>query len=84
MSAPNPPTEQPPTADEVLAYVKAAASALKLKLDASAARSVAEHLARTAAMARLLDDVDLAPEHELAEIYRPAPFPAVADPEGFT
>ena len=65
---------------EVLAYVKAAARAVNLPLDEARALAVATHLGRTAAMARLLDDVDMAPEHELAEIYRPAPFPE-ADPE---
>lgn len=84
MNSPSRPPQPPPTADEVLAYVKAAARALDLPLDENAARSVAGHLARTAAMARLLDGVALAPERELAEIYRPAPFPVIADPEGFS
>ena len=67
---------------EALLYVTAAARALDLPLDEHAARSVAEHLARTAALARLLDDVDLGPEVELAEIYRPAPFPVTTDAKG--
>jgi hypothetical protein len=69
-------------ASQALLYVTAAALAIDLPLDEGAARSVAEHLARTAALARLLDDVDLAPEVEPAEIYRPAPFPGMVDPEG--
>lgn len=64
--------------EEVLAYVKAAAALIALPLDEARARAVALHLGRTAAMARLLDEAPLAPEDELAEIYRPAPFP----PEG--
>ncbi len=60
---------------ELLAYVKSAAIALKLPLDDAAAQRVAEHMARTAAMAALLERADLAPDDELAEIFRPAPFP---------
>lgn len=60
---------------EVLDYVKAAARALNLPLDEARAQAVAQHLGRTVAMARLLDAAPLAPEHELAEIYRPAPYP---------
>jgi 1-carboxybiuret hydrolase subunit AtzG-like protein len=66
---------------EVLAYVKAAAQAVNLPLDEARAGAVAAHLGRTLGMARLLDGADLAPENELAEIYRPAPFPAAAQPE---
>jgi len=61
--------------EQVLAYVQAAATVLELPLDAARARAVAAHLGRTAAMARLLDAVPLAPHDELAEIYCPAPFP---------
>ena len=60
---------------EVLNYVKAAARAVNLPLDDATAQRVADHMGRTAAMARLLDSADLAPEHELVEIFRPAPFP---------
>jgi hypothetical protein len=48
---------------------------LDLPLDAAAAQRVASHLSRTAAMARLIDDANLAVEHEPAEVFRPAPFP---------
>jgi hypothetical protein len=61
---------------EVLQYVQAAAVAIGLPLDAARAHAVAQHFARTAAMARLLESALLAPADELAEIYRPAPFPA--------
>lgn len=62
---------------EVLSYVKAAAHALDLPLDDAAAQRVAAHFSRTVAIARLLvEQAELAPENELAEIYRPAPFPA--------
>ncbi len=67
---------------EVLAYVKAAARAVNLPLDEAAARRVADHMGRTAAMARLLDGADLAPEDELAEVFRPAPFPIFSAGEG--
>ncbi len=60
---------------EVLAYVQAAAKAVDLPLDAARAQAVAEHLGRTAAMARLLASAELSPEDEPAELYRPAPFP---------
>lgn len=64
--------------EQVLAYVRASAALLALPLDEARAQAVAVHLGRTAAMARLLGEQSLAPEDELAEIYRPAPFP----PEG--
>ena len=65
-------------AAETLAYVKAAALAIRLPLDDATAQRVADHMGRTAAMARMLDAAELAPEHELAEIFRPAPFPKAA------
>lgn len=61
--------------EEVLAYVKAAARALELPLDEARAQAVALHLGRTAALAQLLEAMPLVVEDELAEIYRPAPFP---------
>jgi hypothetical protein len=61
---------------DILAYVKAAARAVGMPLDDAGAQRVAEHLGRTAQMARLLDGAELAPEHELAEIFKPAPFPS--------
>jgi hypothetical protein len=60
---------------EVLQYVQSAARAVGLSLDAVRAQAVAQHFIRTVAIARVLENVPLAPEHELAEIYRPAPFP---------
>jgi hypothetical protein len=60
-------------------YVMAAAAALGLRLDAARARSVAQHLQRTAALAALLADAGLAPELEPAEVFRPAPFPPATD-----
>jgi hypothetical protein len=65
---------------EALACVHAAARALKLPLDDAAARRVAQHLARTAQMAQLLEDAQLGPQDEPAEIFRPAPFPDLAGP----
>ena len=60
---------------EVLNYVKAAAQVAGIPLDETRARAVAAHLGRTVTMARALEGAALAPEHELAEIFRPAPFP---------
>ena len=60
---------------EILNYVKAAAQAVALPLDAPRAQAVAQHMGRTLAIARQLEQAQLAPEHELVEIYRPAPFP---------
>lgn len=61
---------------DVLTYVKAAAQAVGLPLDEAAAQRVAAHFSRTVAIARVLERADLAPHDELAEIFRPAPFPA--------
>lgn len=60
---------------DVLDYVKAVARALDLPLDDARAQAVAQHLGRTARLARLLEETELLPEDELAEIFRPAPFP---------
>ncbi|MBI5280006.1 MAG: DUF4089 domain-containing protein [Burkholderiales bacterium] len=61
---------------EVLQYVKSAAQAVGLPLDEARAAAVAQHFARTFGIAKLLEQAPLAPEHELAEIYQSAPFPA--------
>jgi hypothetical protein len=60
---------------EVLSYVHAAAAALRLPLTPERAAAVAQHLARSAGIARALDAAAPAPHDELAEIFRPAPFP---------
>lgn len=65
---------------EALAYVRAAAAAARIPLDEARAQAVARHLARTAGMARLLEEARLAPEDEPAEVYRPAPFPVQEPP----
>jgi hypothetical protein len=62
--------------NEVLQYVKSAAIALGLPMDAARAEAVGQHLGRTVAMARVLENAPMAPADELAEIFRPAPFPA--------
>ncbi|HSV51300.1 MAG TPA: DUF4089 domain-containing protein [Burkholderiaceae bacterium] len=64
---------------DALNYVKAGAVALDLPLDGARMLRVAGHLQRTAQMAQLLEDVCLAPEHELAEIYKPAAFPCAPE-----
>lgn len=60
---------------EVLAYVKASAALQGLPLDEARAKAVAGHLVRTTYLAQLLGDTPLAPEDELAEIYKPQAFP---------
>ena len=60
---------------DVLAYVRATARALDLPLDEARVQAVALHLGRTVGLAGLLEDFPLSPEEEIAEIYRPAPFP---------
>ncbi|MDZ4073514.1 MAG: DUF4089 domain-containing protein [Hylemonella sp.] len=62
--------------EEVLAYVRATARALELPLDDTRARAVAQHLGRTAVLAKALEALVLSPEIEPAEVYRPAPFPS--------
>ena len=59
------------------AYVRASAAVLGLPLDDAQVVRVATHLQRTAAMARLLDDQDMPPELEPAELYVPKPPPAL-------
>ncbi len=63
------------TPDQVLPYVKASAALQGLPLDEARAQRVAAQLARTAALAQLLDGVTLLAHDELAEIYRPSAFP---------
>lgn len=62
------------TETQVLAYVKASAAAQGLALDDDRAQRVASHLARTAHLAKLLEDAPLTAEDELAEIYKPLAF----------
>jgi Protein of unknown function (DUF4089) len=66
------------TDDEALNYVKTMAAAIDLPLDETRAKNVAMHLGRTFGMVTALKQYPLSPENELAEIFRPAPFPAVA------
>jgi hypothetical protein len=61
---------------EVLDYVRATARMLDVPLDDDRAKAVALHLGRTVAIARALNGVPVAPADEIAEVYRPAPFPA--------
>lgn len=60
----------------MLTYVRASARLLDLPLDEARAARVAGHLQRTAALAALLERLDLTVEDEPAEIYcaaRPVP-----------
>ena len=75
MSAPMPDADMP-------AYVRAAAMLLRMPLDPERAQRVAGHLARTAALAALLDAAPLAETDEPAEIFRPAPFPGALTQRG--
>ncbi len=63
------------TDDEALNYVKTTAAAIDMPLDEARAKSVAMHLGRTFGMVKALSHFPLSPEQELAEIFRPAPFP---------
>jgi hypothetical protein len=68
-------------ANEVLEYVKAAAKAVDLPLDDAAAQRVAQHLARTAALARQLNEFPLMAQDEQPECFQPAPWRRVGDGE---
>lgn len=72
----------PMTDADVLAYVKTSAALQGLPLDEARAKAVAVHLARTAHLAQLLDLVPMAPEHELAEIYKPMAFKSSSNIDG--
>jgi len=64
----------------ILDYVKASAVLMGLPIDEARARRVAEHLQRTSAMARLLEQAALEASDEPAEIYRlPRPHGGVRD-----
>lgn len=67
-------------AQQTLAYVKAAATAVVLPLDDARAQRVAVHLGRTAALAAQLDAFELDVSEEPAEIFRPAVFPDIPKP----
>lgn len=67
------------TEAEVLAYVQASAKAQGLVLDEQRAQRVAVHMARTAHLAQLLDDMPLGHSDEPAEIYKPLAFPPSKD-----
>ena len=59
------------TEAQMVQYVQVSATVLGLPVDDARAVRVAAHLQRTAAMAQLLDALDMPPELELAEIYCP-------------
>jgi hypothetical protein len=61
---------------QTLSYVRATCTALGFAPDPERDARVALHLGRTLGMVKLLDSVPLAAHDELAEVYRPAPFPA--------
>lgn len=59
----------------MLDYVVSSSAVLRLPIDEARAKRVSEILARTAIIASGLDGVELTAAVELAEIFRPAPFP---------
>jgi hypothetical protein len=70
------PHDPKPTAGDVRGYVQAAARLLALPLSEAQIDRVSVHLARTAALAAVLQRAPLAAHDEPAQIYEPAPFPA--------
>ena len=66
-------------APDVLAYVRSSAQLLDLTLDDAQIERVALHLTRTLGLVAALRHAPLGPEDELAEVFRPAPFPAEGD-----
>ncbi len=68
-----------PTAEQLLDYVRASAALQGIHMDDARAQRVAQHLARTAQLAQLLEEAPLAPHDEPAELYKPAPFAPVID-----
>jgi hypothetical protein len=70
-----------PAAD-LIAYVRSSARLLQLPLADAQVERVALHLERSSRMVAALRDTPLAPDVELAEIFRPAPFPAPPTAEG--
>lgn len=66
-----------PTELPIADYVRSTAAVLGLPLDAAQAARVVVHLQRTAAMAALIQAVELPLHEELAEIFCPAAFPAI-------
>ena len=71
------PHDPNPTAGDVRGYVQAAARLLALPLSEAQIDRVSVHLARTAALAAVLQRAPLAAHDEPAQIYEPAPFPAI-------
>jgi hypothetical protein len=70
------------TEEDALSYVTSVAKTLSLPLEPDRAQRVAQHLARNAQIAQVLDRIALDAYDELAAIYCPAPFPAAGDPGG--
>ena len=73
-------TDTPHDPNLIASYVRAAARLLALPLSDAQVERVSVHLARTAALAATLQAVPLEAHDEPAQIYEPAPFPAI-DPE---
>lgn len=70
------------TEGEVIAYVRASAALHGIPMDEARTQRVAQHLARTAQLAQLLEEAPLAPHDEPAEIYKPLPFAPMPDRRG--
>jgi hypothetical protein len=65
----------PPTS-AIADYVRSSARLLDLPLSDPQVERVGVHLERSSAIAALLNGVPFGPADEIAEIFRPAPFPA--------
>ena len=63
------------TEHDLIPYVRAVAAVMNLPLDDARTQRVALHLARTAEMARQLEQFPLQAHDEPATLYRAAPFP---------
>lgn len=63
--------------DYLLSYIQASARLLDLNLSDAQCERVCAHLQRTAAMAELLQTIELPPHAEPAELYCPRPFPGI-------
>lgn len=71
---------EPMSLQALQTYVRSSAELLALPLAPGQALRVAEHLARTAALASLLEEFELQVEQEPVSVYCPAAFPTQEGP----
>lgn len=60
---------------DLLTFVRVSATLMNLQMDAARIQRVAEHLGRTAQLAKALDGLHLSDKDEMVGAYCPAPFP---------